>query len=417
MQGLPKQTREPADILGTDAQPTLEDLRRGYKVARARATQNGTLADAGQAAGPDAPLRATLADVEWAYRELLARASVPKDDGENEAVSAVLLPGLGAETVDSLSFTQNNVVPLSSHAAHIHTGTINSRGSDGDDEDLAALPYVTLETLAAGVAGSNNTLNADGDPFDIPELREALAHAAASVVAEGAKPSVTPIPHTTPRSAARAKSNASPTPRASSASSASSATSPAQIHTPGARLSAYVAAQTTANSHAARQSNAPPGAPAPLTLTPSSSSDSPAVRTSHIGKALNVTPARTIRTVIGGEERVVVNVVCKATHDETLPERLCALIDAAPANGALLRSLRLAANVSERELCQRIRIPLEQLAAIEEDAFDRLPAPVYYRGFVVSFLKYIGVERLELADLLTDNYRGQLRARYFRGSV
>jgi|GEM_PF-4115212 len=411
MQGLPKQTREPAEILGTDAEPTLEDLRRGYKVARARASQTGTLADAGQAASPDAPLRATLAEVEWAYRELLARAAVPKDDGENEAVSAVLLPGLGAETADSLSFTQNNVVHFTAHSAHpalARAATPVSRHTDCDEEDLAALPFATLETLAAGSASSQNAQTADEDPFDIPELREALAQAAAPVMAKAALGSVSQGPHVAPRAAV---SSASSMPQAARAPSA------APVHTPGSRLSAYVAAQTTANANTTRPSDAPPGTPAPLTRTPHSAGATPAVRTSHIGKAINVTPARTIRTVIGGEERLVVNVVCKATHDETLPERLRALIESAPANGALLRALRLAADVSERELCQRIRIPLEQLAAIEEDAFDRLPAPVYYRGFVVSVLKYIGVERLELADLLTDNYRGQLRARYFRGPV
>jgi hypothetical protein len=113
----------------------------------------------------------------------------------------------------------------------------------------------------------------------------------------------------------------------------------------------------------------------------------------------------------------VVNIVARSSHKEDVQKVVQGLLtDAEVLGGPLLRSLRLAMGVEESEICSRIRLAQAQLVALEEDAFDKLPAPVYYRGFVVSYLRYLGLERPDLVDALTENYRAQLRARYFRGN-
>ena len=76
----------------------------------------------------------------------------------------------------------------------------------------------------------------------------------------------------------------------------------------------------------------------------------------------------------------------------------------------------MAMDVEIKEICSRTRMSVVQVEALEEDAFERLPAPVYYRGFIVSYLRYLGVERPDLADALTENYRTRLRARATRGN-
>jgi hypothetical protein len=129
------------------------------------------------------------------------------------------------------------------------------------------------------------------------------------------------------------------------------------------------------------------------------------------------TQPRTIRSVIGGQNRLVVSVVAPKATAPQIQDRIRMLFQSVTKEnlgGSFLRELRLTAGIDEREVCQRIRVPLDQLAAIEEDDFDKLPAPVYYRGFVVSYLKYLGYEGRELADALTENYRSRIKARMQR---
>ena len=67
------------------------------------------------------------------------------------------------------------------------------------------------------------------------------------------------------------------------------------------------------------------------------------------------------------------------------------MADAETGDGDLLRKLREACGVSVEELQERTKILADYIRGIEENRFDRLPPPVYVRGFIRSFLKYLGV--------------------------
>jgi Helix-turn-helix domain len=125
----------------------------------------------------------------------------------------------------------------------------------------------------------------------------------------------------------------------------------------------------------------------------------------------NLIAPKTIRTVIGGEERLVVNTV---SPNVSLPEVQAKFRDIfsqkEESGGKLLRMLRVAANVGETELCQRVRMSLENLAALEEDDVVNLPAPVYYRGYVSSYLRYLGITRTDLLDSIVEQYKSHKRA-------
>ncbi len=60
--------------------------------------------------------------------------------------------------------------------------------------------------------------------------------------------------------------------------------------------------------------------------------------------------------------------------------------------GARLRAAREGASLSLRDVSGRTRIPLSQLAAIEEEAFDRLPRRAYLRGFVMTYAKLLKLD-------------------------
>ncbi|MGE0172988.1 MAG: helix-turn-helix domain-containing protein [Oligoflexales bacterium] len=61
-------------------------------------------------------------------------------------------------------------------------------------------------------------------------------------------------------------------------------------------------------------------------------------------------------------------------------------------DGLALKEARKLLNVSMSEVHAQVKISLEYLKAIEENAYDNLPATTYVRGFLVGYLKYMGVE-------------------------
>jgi len=69
---------------------------------------------------------------------------------------------------------------------------------------------------------------------------------------------------------------------------------------------------------------------------------------------------------------------------------------AAPArtefSGSHLRVLREAASLSLRELSDRTRIRPQQLANLEEEAWDAMPPRVYVRGFVMAYARALGLD-------------------------
>ena len=128
--------------------------------------------------------------------------------------------------------------------------------------------------------------------------------------------------------------------------------------------------------------------------------------------APNLVTPKTIRTVIGGDDKPVVHTVSPlGLTKETQTAYHQILSGADQANGSLLKSLRLAAGIDPWELSQRTRISLEHLNSIEIDDYDELPAPVYYRGYLSAYLKYLGIQRLDLINALCETYRVQKRSR------
>lgn len=58
--------------------------------------------------------------------------------------------------------------------------------------------------------------------------------------------------------------------------------------------------------------------------------------------------------------------------------------------GIYLRRLRERSGLSIRDVADRTKIGPFQLESIESERFDKLPAPVYLRGFVLEFARIVG---------------------------
>jgi len=69
--------------------------------------------------------------------------------------------------------------------------------------------------------------------------------------------------------------------------------------------------------------------------------------------------------------------------------------------GADLKKIRMELEVPIEQIAQETRIRLDHLRSIEEDQVGRLPAPVFLKGFVKSYLKCLC---LEPADGLSARY-------------
>ncbi|HKE17828.1 MAG TPA: helix-turn-helix domain-containing protein [Kofleriaceae bacterium] len=61
-------------------------------------------------------------------------------------------------------------------------------------------------------------------------------------------------------------------------------------------------------------------------------------------------------------------------------------------SGRLLREVREALGIELREISERTKVGIGYLSAIEEEVFEKLPAPVYVRGFLVEYVKMLGVD-------------------------
>jgi curved DNA-binding protein CbpA len=66
---------------------------------------------------------------------------------------------------------------------------------------------------------------------------------------------------------------------------------------------------------------------------------------------------------------------------------------AAEFSGARLRTMREDAGVSLRELSDRTRIRPQQLANLEEEAWDAMPPRVYVRGFVMAYARVLKLDQ------------------------
>ena len=72
--------------------------------------------------------------------------------------------------------------------------------------------------------------------------------------------------------------------------------------------------------------------------------------------------------------------------------------------GALLRQARERRGFSQQDLAEIIRLRLFYINALEEEAWDRLPAPVFVKGFIKSYARAVGLDEKEVLGL----YRSQV---------
>ncbi len=68
--------------------------------------------------------------------------------------------------------------------------------------------------------------------------------------------------------------------------------------------------------------------------------------------------------------------------------------------GEQLRAARTAMSKSLEEISNDTNIGKQYLAALEEDKYDIFPAPIYIRGFLNVYARYVGLD----PDALMDQY-------------
>jgi len=82
--------------------------------------------------------------------------------------------------------------------------------------------------------------------------------------------------------------------------------------------------------------------------------------------------------------------------EETEPDGEAALsVDPQQSPGLFLKRFREQAGISLREIADRTKIGSMKLECIETERFDRLPAPVYLRGFVDQYARAVGLANPE----------------------
>lgn len=78
---------------------------------------------------------------------------------------------------------------------------------------------------------------------------------------------------------------------------------------------------------------------------------------------------------------------------------------AAEYSGAFLKRIREYKNMSLERLADLTRVSRSYLHYIEEESFEKLPAPVYVRGFVFQYAKCLKMN----PDLVATNYLGRMK--------
>jgi cytoskeleton protein RodZ len=66
--------------------------------------------------------------------------------------------------------------------------------------------------------------------------------------------------------------------------------------------------------------------------------------------------------------------------------------------GAWLRRQREAREINLRDIAERTKISLRYLEAMEQDRFDVLPAPVFAKGFLREYARYVGLSPDEVVN-------------------
>jgi len=92
---------------------------------------------------------------------------------------------------------------------------------------------------------------------------------------------------------------------------------------------------------------------------------------------------------------------------EAMAETVSA-IDPREAPGPFLRQARDLAGLSLEEIARRTKIGTRYLTAIETENFERLPAPVYLRGFVDQYARQVGLsDSRQITEIYLERCRSQ----------
>ena len=66
--------------------------------------------------------------------------------------------------------------------------------------------------------------------------------------------------------------------------------------------------------------------------------------------------------------------------------------------GTWLRRQRELREISLREIADVTKISIRYLEALEQDRFDVLPAPVFAKGFLREYARYVGLDAVEVVN-------------------
>lgn len=80
-------------------------------------------------------------------------------------------------------------------------------------------------------------------------------------------------------------------------------------------------------------------------------------------------------------------------------------------NGPLIRQVRESKGIELEDVSQKTKVGMPYLRAIEEDDFSSLPAPVYVRGFVTEFAKFLALDAVQVSRTYVKRYRRFLEER------
>jgi transcriptional regulator with XRE-family HTH domain len=73
-----------------------------------------------------------------------------------------------------------------------------------------------------------------------------------------------------------------------------------------------------------------------------------------------------------------------------------------PSIGEVLQAARIAQGSSIEEAADHTRVSLRYLQALEANDFEEIPAPVYVRGFLRGYARFLGLNVQPLLDALDD---------------
>lgn len=166
--------------------------------------------------------------------------------------------------------------------------------------------------------------------------------------------------------------------------------------------------RATLRSRPAEQFNSAPANPfESLSSSTRNTSFEPASPSSIINHSAH---GRRLKTLAGAGEKEIVPVRSHSARSEDSAARLRNILEnCQQISGNLLKNLREEVGVGLEELSTRTKISRYHLEALESDNAQALPATVYFRGFIVAYLRYLGIERDDVTNALTEHFKSKKR--------